>query len=342
MKQIFLPTISFECDDIPYPKGTPFFLGESYPSRVEKWEEIEGQSFDFFPAAREILKRENLNYKKLEKASDGSLPVFLMDEKWVLKLFTPLLFEDFEVELKTLEVLQDNPHVPVPGIHSANHFEKWPYIIQSYLPGKPLNIHASAFSEEDRHGFIESLGRAISRLHQVSKQSLHSKYQCFNWDLFEGRQLENCINRQKGLGLTEPWIFGLEQFLSGAPGPLKNSSAAVFLHTELMDNCLFYQEKDGCCVVSGICDWAEAFWGSWEYEIPSLVLFVTHQKKGLLRRFLKAYGVPEKSLNLELQYRFMRSLLMHRYCHLPWFFKLYPPQNSDGDFFALSEQWFAY
>ncbi|MFC1743477.1 phosphotransferase family protein [Candidatus Riflebacteria bacterium] len=338
-----LPHIHFKHDNYPGNPVLPFFLNEDYHGRSKIWEQFEKVDFDPIDAVQAILKSYGLEHKNITRCTQGSLPVYNIDNRWILKLYFPILFEDHQIETRCLDILKGIKRIPVPEIIGAGTIDHWPFLIQSHLQGNHLHPDYEKLDLEKLTGIICDLAEIIRILHQLEFVELNSPLMRFDWQQYAKYQFNHCLKNQQSKGLSLAWLKALENFITENAGLiLQEKVKPVLLHTELMDTCIFYQEQDGSFQLSGICDWAEAFFGPAEYELPSIVLFVTRTQSSLLKLFFKKYAYFPDALDETLQIKLMLNLLIHRYCNIPWFMELYPPVFKEPCFYRLARQWFAF
>jgi hygromycin-B 7''-O-kinase len=284
------------------------------------------------PAVLALCGGLGLAGQQVARFPGGSLPVYAVGDRLVLKLYPPAYRACRTAEERVLRVLGGRLPVPTPRVKEAGQSGQWGYVLMTRLHGEPLTGVWPRTSERDRDRLAAQLGRALAELHEVSIPDLGPA----DWERFVSGQRAGCAARQRALGLGEPWLAQIPDFLDSVrPAP----SAPVLLHTEVMrEHLLAVRGAGGQWSLSGLYDFEPAMMGAREYEFALAGVYVSAGDPLVLRRLLTAYGYRDDELDGGLQRRLLAYALLHRYSNLPKYLRNLPlpPAQTLG---ALAECW---
>lgn len=263
----------------------------------------------------------------------GSLPVYAVGDRFVLKLYPPTTRKNWQVEDRVLRAVDGRLPVPTPRVEAAGDFGDWSYVLMTRLRGEPLTEVWPRTNERDRDGLAEQLGRALAALHRITVPALGPP----DWHRFVADQRAGCVARQRSRGLAPLWAAQIPEFLDSVPLP---PSPPVLLHTEVMREHLLVTRGPIGWSLSGLYDFEPAMMGDRDYEFASVGVFVARGDARFLRRLLTAYGHPDDRLGPALQRRLLAYTLLHRYSDLTWYLEEMPaPPEPTLD--ALAARWWA-
>ncbi len=266
-----------------------------------------------------LLSRHGLAQEPRMRYDSGSLPVYAVGARHVLKLFPPTEHEHATVEARVLGAVQNKLPIPTPTLFAADVHDGWPYLLMSQLPGQRLVDAWPALSQAERDRAADTLGAALAALHAVDTTPLRDLPP--QWDGFIAAQRASAVARQ-GARLDAHWLEQVPSFLERwMPPP---SARRVLLHTEVMREHLMVDDAR----LGGLFDFEPAMLGDPEYEFASVGLFVACGDGGTLRRVLRAYGYAPHQLDAALQCRFMAHALLHRYSNLRWYLERLPAGDA--------------
>lgn len=284
------------------------------------------------PAVLALCGRLGLGGARVARFPGGSLPVYAVGDGLALKLYPPAYRACRTAEERVLRVLGGGLPVPTPRVERAGESGDWGYILMTRLRGEQLTVVWPRASERDRDRLAGQLGAALTALHQVSIPDLGPA----DWERFISGQRAGCAARQRDLGLGEPWLAQIPDFLDSAwPAP----SPPALLHTEILrEHVLADRGAGGRWSLSGLYDFEPAMMGAREYEFALAGLSVCAGDPRLLRRLLTAYGYRDDELDGDLQRRLLAYALLHRYSNLPRYLRILPPPPAQT-LGALAERW---
>ncbi|WP_283136124.1 aminoglycoside phosphotransferase family protein [Rhizohabitans arisaemae] len=289
------------------------------------------------PGVVELVGRLGLRGLGVERFSDGSLPVYAVGDRHVLKLYPDVYRrEHFEVESDVLQVVRGRLPIPTPEVERAGEFEGWSYVLMSRLPGESLATAWPGIPERDREGLADVLGETLAALHAVPSPEVGSLGPP-DWQGFLRDQREKCVAHHRADGLDEVWLAQIPDFLDSVTLP---PSPPVLLHTEVMREHLRVTRGPGGWRLSGLFDFEPAMLGAREYEFVAVGLFVSCGEGNLLRRLMIAYGYDPTDLDEALQRRLLAYTLLHRYSSLDWYLTRLPAP-PDPTLGSLAACWWA-
>jgi hygromycin-B 7''-O-kinase len=284
------------------------------------------------PAVLALCGRLGLGGAHVARFPGGSMPVYAVGETLVLKLYPPVYRACRTAEERVLRVLGGGLPVPTPRVERAGESGNWDYILMTRLHGEPLTEVWPRASERDRDRLAGQLGATLAALHEVSVPALGPA----DWDRFISGQRAGCAARQRALGLGEPWLAQIPDFLDSVrllPSP------PALLHTEVMrEHLLADRGAGGQWSLSGLYDFEPAMTGAREYEFALAGVYFSGGDPLVLRRLLTAYGYRDDQLDGGLRRRLLAYALLHRYSNLPKYLRILPLPRAQT-LGALAERW---
>jgi hygromycin-B 7''-O-kinase len=264
--------------------------------------------------------------------ASGSVPVYALGDRYVVKLFPLPEREYFETEVAALSAIDGGLCLPTPRIVTTDTGEHGWALVMTRLRGRALHEAWPEIGALERRRLVREVGTALAELHRVATESPQLS---MDWGRFLAGQQAGCRERQRSKGLPEPWLGQIDAFLDRwLP---RDDGRRVLLHTEVMREHLLVEREAGFRL-TGLVDFEPAMLGAPGYELASAGLFVSCAEPGLFRELLLGYGA---ALDPDLPMVTMAYALLHRYSNLPWYFERLPASVPPGDFAALAQAWFS-
>ncbi|GAA4553922.1 aminoglycoside 3'-phosphotransferase/choline kinase family protein [Amycolatopsis samaneae] len=288
------------------------------------------------PAVTTLTRSIGLGNTPVVPFTEGSLPVYAVGEKLVLKLYPPVYADEIGTERVMLETLRGRLPVPTPGVEAAGTHEGWGYLLMERLPGRTLAEAWPKLSTEDKTRLAPELGEVLAALHGVDDPAL-AALGPEDWAGFVAGRRAGAVEHHRATRLADAWVAQIPGFLDavdlGTPAP-------VPLHTEFMREHLMVVPGEDGWRLTGLFDFEPAMRGAAEYDFVATGLFVSRGDADFLRRLLLAYGYRPGELGEDFARRCLAYTLLHVYSNLPWYLDILPaPPEPTLD--ALARTWWA-
>jgi hygromycin-B 7''-O-kinase len=264
----------------------------------------------WLPAALDIARSEGLPHADPKPFLTGTNLVVALDERLVLKIFPPMLRDQFISERASLSQLRGRLSIPVPEIVRQGEREQWPYLVITRLHGV-LGAEAwPGLPEHQKQRVLRQIGETIADVQRVPPGELSAIEP--RWDQFMRRQIEGCRARHVRLGLPRKFLAGLDDFLAEATPLIPINAAPVILTGEYIpENFLLRHETSGW-QLSGLIDFGDVLTGWGEYDLLGPSAFMTAGMPGRVRSLLKGFGYSSGDISPALKHRLMALMLLHR------------------------------
>ncbi len=301
----------------------------------EEYEKI-SQNEELCQSVLETIKERHKLSGSIFRYKDGTQIVSALGDNYVVKVFAPISQKNADNEIHFLEYLSGKMSLETPELLVHGKIDNWPYLVMRKLPGTLLKDIWPSFLEKEQISLCQDIGKATKELHQVPFQGTDSDKA--KWQKFVSQQQRACLEKQKKLGLSEKWLKEISFYTQKMP---EHKEKLVLLHTELMLDHLLVKEENGTWKLSGLIDFEPSMPGHHEYEFSSVGVFISQGNSRKWRAFLEAYGYSLGDLDENFSHRIMCYLLLHRYCHLPWFLSLVPKEFSLQSLKEAADFWFS-
>jgi hygromycin-B 7''-O-kinase len=289
------------------------------------------------PYVEEICKRHELApIMGIQAGKAGSNPVFIVNDRYVVKLYT-YLFGGADSILKEIDLyglFAQAPELPVPRlITHGNLFPQseegwhWPYIITTVIPGITFGEVREQVSFDDKQALATYLGSFLHSFHRLPLEQ--STYFKRSWEPFANFLAElraNGIANQSQWGaLPQHLIDQIDNYLPPIASLINEVNEPLLLDCDLFEDHVLGTLEQGQWHTTGIIDFGDARVGNWLYEIPVIHYGLFHCDKRLLRAFLEGYGIDLTKLDQEgFVHNVMSFALLHEYNLFVQVFHDYP------------------
>lgn len=287
------------------------------------------QSEIWFRAAEIICQRHHISYEFLRRSEGGEHVVFLVDDCFVIKIYTPFR-GGFRREKIGLEFASGKTRLPIPEILFAGEIETFDYLVLTQQKGFSLT-RKSWLDLETRKQIevVTELAAGLNELHSHSAETID-----FDWRGFIERQLKTVIERQKSSGANDKILARLPAYLKESLPLLPENTKAVFLHGDVHFGNLRFVEEGGNWRISGLFDFADSLKGFCEYEFLAVGVLMIQGQGALQREFFRAYGYGENEINETLRRRLMLLTILYETAELRRYALRLKPEAVD---FSLDE-----
>lgn len=263
------------------------------------------------PVVREICLIEGIEINEVKESYPGTNAVFILDEKYVIKIAPAECHKDYYIECELGKVLENEKLIPTI-IAKGVYIDRidWPYMIMEFNEGTAIREVRQAIKNENKIQIFSELAEIIKCFHSkdisILKEIDHSKT---GWLNFIKDRRSKLISELKDLDvLSMKAISEIEEFVNDfrfEEGDL------VLLNADLTEDHLFLKEKNGHWRISALIDLADSMVGVREYEWVALWFGAFNRELESLQAFMKAYdgsdSMNEKFLNTVLAYTFVHK-----------------------------------
>lgn len=255
-------------------------------------------------AIAEIAARHGLSLAAALPFASGSDVVWSVGGA-VVKLTGPRWTWQLDAEAHWLRQVAGRLPVATPEVLARDELAGWPYVVMTHVPGRALADVWPDLEERERLRLAADLGELTRSLHDLAVEGDADAFTTF-W--------ETCRNdvaaRHAKPGVPPALLAAMPAFLDRHD---LATTPRVLLHTELLDQHVLVDDREGRPTLSALIDFADARIGPAEYEFAAPVEFIFRGGPGLLRAYLHAYGVPDQDLGPARSERMLAWALSHRY-----------------------------
>jgi hygromycin-B 7''-O-kinase len=272
-------------------------------------------------AMTHIAKAHELWPCELEPYARGETIVWSAGER-VIKLTIPACRYQIDAEVACLAAVHGKLSVTTPEVLAQGDISDWPYVVLTKIPGTALEHVWPKLGHEKRRRLARKLGAFARSLHALPVTGFPT-----GWPEFWADLTRNVGARHATRGGPPELLARVDEYLAHV-GEL-GAAKLVPLHTELTDQHLYVEERQGELELVGLLDFADARVGAPHYEFAALVEFVFRGERGLLREFLLAYGIGAERLTSEFSRVLLAWSLCHRFAHLGRMLSLVEPHEPE-------------
>lgn len=257
-------------------------------------------------AARAICQRYDLSLKNLIRSEHGENIVFLIDDAFVIKIYTPFR-NGFEREKTALRFANDKTSLPLPEILFDGEIEGFNYIVTNQHEGILMTKEIwLGLKTSEQISILSELAAGLKELHSQDAGQID-----FNWQKFIANQAAIVIERQKTNGANAEWIERLPPYLEENLSLLQTNFRKVFLHGDVHFGNLRLIQANGKWKISGLFDFADSLKGFHEYEFVAVGVLMIQGQGEIQREFFRAYGYKESEIDVGLRRRLMLLTILY-------------------------------
>lgn len=269
--------------------------------RDERWRE----------AARIVCGRHGLSFERLTRAEHGENIVFLVDESYVIKIYTPFR-RGFERERAALLFAGGKTSLPVPEILFEGELERFKYLVITQKKGR-LMTRADWLDLETKEQIriVRELARGLGELHGRDAGEIS-----FDWKGFIERQARTALERQRAGGASADWLEKIPVFLEANLSLLEQTGPDAFLHGDVHFGNLRMAEAGAGRRISALFDFADSLKGFFEYDFVAVGVLMIQGQAEIQKEFFRAYGYAESDLDETLRRRLMLLTILYECSNL--------------------------
>lgn len=299
------------------------------------------------PYVEAICERHNLAPSHhIQRGLPGSNPVFIVDERYVVKIYTHLFggAESSARELELYSLFARFPQLPFPillafgTLFPVGQEWHWPYIVISVVPGTSIGEFYEQVHHADKLALARYLGSLLYKLHNLPLDGLQSFKPA--WDGFVSfleQQRHSCVeNHKRWKALPASLIDQIDGYLLPVRTLVNQRSRPLLLHCDLNQDHVMGFLKDGPWQTTGIIDFGDARIGERLYELIALHMGLFHGDKTLLGAFLESYGI-DKMVEKQFVHKAMSYTLLFEFDVLGPIFQAAPSLRRVTSLAKLAE-----
>ncbi|MGA7807938.1 aminoglycoside phosphotransferase family protein [Bradyrhizobium sp.] len=264
----------------------------------------------WLPLALDIARSHGLACATPEVFATGTNLVVGLDDRFILKIFPPLLRAQFMSERAALARLHGRLDVAIPGIVCEGERDQWPYLVITRLPGM-LGAQAwPGLPEHQKERVLAELGETIAAVQRVPPDELRDIEP--RWDVFMRGQIEGCRARHERLGLPQKFLSGLDDLLRDAAELIPLDAPPAILTGEYIPQNFLLSCQDGAWRLSGLIDFGDVLTGWCEYDLLGPSAFMSAGMPRRVQSLFEGFGYAKAAIDFTLKRRLMALLLLHR------------------------------
>jgi hygromycin-B 7''-O-kinase len=279
-------------------------------ANIEAFRAWRADASQCLPAALDIARSHGLPHGDPQLFSTGTNLVVALDDRLILKIFPPLLRDQFVSERLSLSQLRGRLRLPIPEIVIEGERDQWPYLVITRLRGIVGSEVWPALPEDEKERVLRQLGETIAEVQRVPPGDLSGVG--LPWADFISRQIEGCRARHARLGPPQKYLDGLDHILRDAREIIPLDAQPVILTGEYIPENLLLSCDGGHWQLAGLFDFGDVMTGWKEYDLLGPSAFMT---AGLPRRvdsLFRGFGYSQGDIDSTLKRRLMALLLLHR------------------------------
>src|SRR5512143_428698 len=216
----------------------------------EAWAALRADDAALRPGVDAICARHRLDGEPIRRYSTGTLPVYAVGARCVLKLFPPPDSEGAVTEEDALAAVEGRLPIPTPRVLGSGETAGWRYVLMTQLKGRLLSDAWPDIPAADRDRFAVELGETLAVLHGIDTSPLDRLK--VDWPAFLQRQRDSAVDRQRERGLAAHWLEQIPAFLdTWMPAAAR---PRALLHTELMREHLLVAPRTNRWELTGLFD----------------------------------------------------------------------------------------
>lgn len=262
------------------------------------------------PVALEIARSHGLPHADPQLFSTGTNLVVGLGHELILKIFPPILQDQFISERASLSQLRGRISVPIPEIVIEGERDQWPYLVITRLHGILGTEAWPALPEDQKERVLGEIGETIAEVQRVPLGEL-SRIEP-RWDQFMLKQIEGCRVRHARLGLPQRYLDGFDDILREVATLIPMNTPPVILTGEYIPENFLLSRETGDWRLSGLIDFGDVLTGWGEYDLLGPSAFMTAGMPRRVRSLFRGFGYSNADINFTLKRRLMALLLLHR------------------------------
>lgn len=261
--------------------------------------------------AKHICLEHGITSEGLKRAPHGENIVFLIGEKYVLKIYTPQR-NGFHRERSALDFAEGKTNLKIPEIVDHGQVEGYYYLILTQVTGDVMTREEwLSLDRGNQSALVTQLAVGLKKLHSHNAAEIG-----FDWTEFLKIHADYSVERQKAAGANPEWIERLPQYIKENLPLLPKIQKPAFLHGDVHFGNLLVTEANGRCAISGLFDFADSLTGFHEYDFVAPGVLMIQGQGDLQREFFRAYGYADSEMDETLRRRLMLLTVLYECSNL--------------------------
>lgn len=261
-----------------------------------------------------ICVQEGIGYRAIEAASANTNAVFLLDQAWALKIYSPF-WDEFDFERSLLEGLGSQNEIPVPEVTGCGQIADgdgvdWSYLITRYCGGRPYSELRSELSDGEARLIATQLGGMARSLHELDVSRFADAASEGAWSEVVSQRRRAAAGELVDAGMLEPRVASSLEALLDEAMAADVVESRVVVHGDLgADHVLCALSEEGWRIET-LIDFGDAKIGVREYEWMPVWTGFCGRDPVLARAFLDAYD-PALAHDSQFAQRAVAWSLLH-------------------------------
>ncbi len=282
------------------------------------------------PYLQTICQRHQLlPYDSIRSGLAGTFPTFIVNERWVIKLFGYLFGgeKSFLVEGQANKLIATESAIPAPRLlgtgslfENSTHWS-WPYLLFPFVPGISIGEAYTKVNEDDLIGLSRDLGVILRGLHLHRLEPIPPLSNTWQpYQTFLQHQFDTCYSRHCDWGtLPSHLLTQLDDYLLPPSQLVDEEMEPYLIHADMTADHVLGRLEGSRWTTLALIDFGDAMVANLSYELVALHLNLFRRNKTLLRTFLDSYGLSEAQRK-RLPHITMSMTLLHNFNVLEGFF----------------------
>jgi hygromycin-B 7''-O-kinase len=261
--------------------------------------------------ARDIARSHGLPFDDAHLFATGTNLVVGLGERFILKIFPPMLRGQFAAERGALSILHGRIGIPVPEFVTEGERDGWPYLVMTRLAGVLGSEAWPSLPEPQKERILFQIGRTIAEVQRVPPGGLAIIQP--RWDDFFRAQVAGCRTRHERLGLPAKFLDGIEDLLRDAAAMIPKDASPVILTGEYIPENFLLGRLGNEWHLAGLIDFGDVRTGWREYDLSGPSAFMAAGRPGRVNSLLAGFGYSPAEMTFALKRRLMALMLLHRF-----------------------------
>jgi hygromycin-B 7''-O-kinase len=264
----------------------------------------------WLPVALDIARSHRLVSTAPHVFATGTNLVVALDARLILKIFPPMLRNQFVSERGALSVLHGRLSLPIPEIVAEGERDGWPYLVVTRLEGALGSEVWPSLPEDQKERVLAQIGATIAEVQRAPPGALLDIEP--RWDVFMRGQIAGCRARQERLGLAPKFIDGLDDLLRDAAELIPMNAPPVILTGEYIPENFLLANDGGAWRLAGLIDFGDVQTGFGDYDLLGPSAFMAAGRPRRVQNLFERYGYSRADIDFALKRRLMALMLLHR------------------------------